>query len=49
MEKKTKKKWEEINKSLKEKQERAIKQMKETIQDKKTEIETVKKHKPSKL
>ena len=34
---------EEINKSLKENQEKAIKQMKETIQDLKTEIETIKK------
>ena len=34
---------EEINKSLKENQEKAIKHMKETIQDLKTEIETIKK------
>ena len=34
---------EDINKSLKENQEKPIKHMKETIQDLKTEIETIKK------
>ena len=34
---------EEINKSLKENQEKALKQMEEMIQDLKTEIETIKK------
>ena len=43
MEKKTNKKLKVINKSLKENQYKAIKQMKETIQDLKTEIETIKK------
>ena len=39
---KTNKKLEDISKSLKENQEKAIKHMKETIQDLKTEIETIK-------
>ena len=43
MEEKTNKKLEEISKSLKENQEKAIKQMNKTIQDLKTEIERQKK------
>ena len=43
MAEKTNKKLEDINKSLKINQEKAIKHMKETIQDLKTEIETIKK------
>ena len=43
MEEKTNKNWKKINKSLKENQGKAIKQMKVTIQDMKTEIETTKK------
>ena len=43
MEKKTNKKLEDISKSLKENQEKEIKHIKETIQDLKTEIETIKK------
>ena len=43
MERKTNQKLEDINKSLKENQEKAMKHMKETIQDLKTEIDTIKK------
>ena len=43
MEEKTNKKLEYINKSLKENQEKAIKHMKGTTHDLKTEIETIKK------
>ena len=43
MEEKTNKKLEDISKSLKENQEKTIKLMKETIQDLKTERETIKK------
>ena len=43
MEEKTNKKLEDISKSLKENQEKSVKRMKETIQDSKTEIETIKK------
>ena len=43
MEEKQTKKLEEINKSLKENQEKATKQVKETVQDLKTEIEAIKK------
>ena len=42
MEGKSNKKLGEINKSLKENQEKAIKQMKETDQDLNTEIEAIK-------
>ena len=45
MEEKTNKKLEDISKSLKENQEKSIKHMIETIQDSKTEIETISKHK----
>ena len=43
IEEKTNKKLEDISKSLMENQERPIKHMKETIQDLKTEIQTIKK------
>ena len=43
MEEKTNKILEEISKFLKGNQEKTIKQMKETFQDLKTEIETIKK------
>ena len=43
MEEKTNKKLEDISKSLKEIQIKAIKHMRETIQDLKTELETIKK------
>ena len=43
MKKKTSETLEEINKSLKENQEKTIKQVKEMIKDLKTEIETIKK------
>ena len=44
MEKTTNRKLEDISKSIKENQEKAIKHMIETIQDSKTEIETISKH-----
>ena len=40
---------EETNKSLKENQEKAIKQVKETVQNLKTEIEAIKNHKPREI
>ena len=43
MEEKTNKKLEDISKSLKENQQKANKHMKETVQDLKTEIHTIKK------
>ena len=46
IERKTNKKWKEINKSFKETQEKAIKQVKQaiqTVQDMKIEIEAIKK------
>ena len=43
MEEKTNKRLEDINKSLKENQEKAIKHKKETIQDLKTKMDTIKK------
>ena len=43
MEEKTNKKLEDISKSLKENQEKELKHIKQTIQDLKTEIETIKK------
>ena len=50
MEKNTNKKFEEINKFLKENQEKAIKQVKEIVPDLKTEIESIKnKHKPKEI
>ena len=42
MEEKTNKKLEGINKSLKENQEKAIKQVKKTVQDLKIEIKVIK-------
>ena len=50
MEEKTNKKSKEINKFLKENQEKAVKQVKEIVPDLKTEIESIKtKHKPKEI
>ena len=50
MEENTNKKLKEINEFLKEKQEKAIKQVKEIVPDLKTEIESIKnKHKPKEI
>ena len=50
MEEKTNKNWDEINKFIKENQEKAVKQVKEIVPDLKTEIESIKnKHKPKEI